>query len=134
MIRTRRVYEPPSPEDGRRVLVDRLWPRGMTKARASIDAWAKDLAPSSELRKWFDHRPERFESFRLRFRQELARQGVALEAIALEASKGPVTLVFAARDPRYANARVVAELVEERLRTMGVRARTSGRSRASGPG
>lgn len=116
MIRTKRAYDPPTPDDGLRVLIDRLWPRGITKERARIDRWSRELAPSTELRRWFGHDPNRFERFRERYRAELLRQRDALAALAVEAEKGPVTLVYAAKDDRHCNATVLKELLSEVLR------------------
>ena len=110
-IAVKRVYEPPTPEDGRRVLVDRVWPRGLRRADARIDRWAKELAPSTGLRRWFGHRPERFAEFRERYRDELGGRDDELDELLAEA---PLTLLYAARDERHNNARVLAELVEER--------------------
>lgn len=113
MIRTKRVYEPASPEDGRRVLIDRLWPRGVTKANARIDVWRRELAPSDELRRWYGHDPKKFRTFRERYRMELLRRRDQVADLVIEAEQGTLTLVYGARDPRYSNARVLKELVEE---------------------
>ncbi len=116
MIRTKRVYDPPSPEDGRRILVDRFWPRGLTKESARLDDWERELAPSDELRRWFAHDPSRFARFRARYRMELLRHRELLADLVISAERGPVTLLFAAKDRRYCNATVLKELVEENLR------------------
>lgn len=103
-IRVKRVYDPPSPDDGMRVLVDRLWPRGLSREKAHVDLWLKELAPSTELRKWFNHEPEKWDEFRRRYLQELQQQPEAL-AHAIDAmGTGPVTLVFGAREARYNDA------------------------------
>ncbi len=115
VIRTKRVYDPPLPTDGRRILVDRLWPRGLTKERARVDAWERDLAPSTELRIWFGHDVARFSSFRQRYRKELLRRRDALVALAREGERSPVTLVYAARDAEHCNATVLQELLKEVL-------------------
>jgi uncharacterized protein YeaO (DUF488 family) len=110
-VRTRRVYDDPSPEDGRRVLVDRIWPRGLAKARAGIDEWAKAVAPSTELRRWYGHDPARFEEFRRRYSAELAepeRQAAVLRLREL-ARSGPLTLVTATRDIDHSQAAVLVE-------------------------
>lgn len=120
MIRIKRVYEPPSPEDGRRVLVDRLWPRGVRRQGSRIDSWRPDLAPSHELRQWFGHRVARFPRFRERYRMELLRHHEALVQLAVETDRGPVTLLFAAKDPEHSNAAVLCELLEEVTLTRGV--------------
>ncbi|MGB8930286.1 MAG: DUF488 family protein [Anaeromyxobacteraceae bacterium] len=100
MVRTKRAYEPASRADGLRILVDRLWPRGVTREAARIDLWLKDVAPSTALRQWFAHRPERFREFEERYRRELARSPAreALAEIMLRAAHGEVTLVYGARD------------------------------------
>jgi len=110
-FRMKRVYAPPAAEDGFRVLVDRLWPRGLTKSAAAVDLWAKDLAPSAALRTWFGHDPARFEAFAARYRRELG--GAAPRAIleALRGRAGTVTLVYGARDERHNGARVLLQLV-----------------------
>ena len=106
MIRIRRAYEPAARGDGRRLLVERLWPRGMRKEALRLDAWVKDVAPSTELRKWFSHRVDRWTEFQRRYRRELSAHRDAWSPI-LEASKrGPVTLVYSAHDPEH-NAAVV---------------------------
>ena len=115
MIKTKRAYDRPSPEDGRRVLIDRLWPRGLTKDRARIDEWRRDLAPSDALRRWFGHDPAKFPEFRSRYRTELLRQRNALADLVCAAERGVVTLVFAARDPEHCNATVLKELLDESL-------------------
>jgi uncharacterized protein YeaO (DUF488 family) len=108
-VRTKRIYEEPARSDGYRVLVDRVWPRGLAKEKAKLDEWAKDLAPSSELRKWFGHDPERFDEFRQRYREELGEHAEQVEA--LRGRKGAVTLLYGARDQLHNNAVVLAELI-----------------------
>jgi uncharacterized protein YeaO (DUF488 family) len=110
-IGMRRVYDDPSPEDGRRVLVDRIWPRGLAKARAGIDEWAKDVAPSTELRRWYGHEPARFEEFRRRYQAELAepQRQAAVRHLRELAGSGPLTLVTATRDLDHSQAAVLAE-------------------------
>lgn len=117
MVRVRRVCEPPGPQDGFRVLVDRLWPRGLRKEAAHVDLWARELAPSDGLRRWFGHDLSRWEDFRTRYREELGRPEVqmALDALVQRARQGTVTLLFAARDPDHNNAVVLREVLEERL-------------------
>jgi uncharacterized protein YeaO (DUF488 family) len=112
-LRMKRIYEPPTANDGTRVLVDGLWPRGVSRARAALDEWAIDLAPSPELRRWFDHDPERFPEFRRRYRDELAQYTALLERLHDIATRGRVTLVYAARDEEHNNAQVVAEMIRE---------------------
>ncbi len=112
-IRVKRAYEPAAPGDGHRVLIDRLWPRGIRKESAHIDEWAKGLAPSTELRTWYGHDPERFPRFRERYRRELLEHRDDLARLIIAAEKGPVTLVFAAKDAEHCNAGVLRELLEE---------------------
>jgi uncharacterized protein YeaO (DUF488 family) len=114
-VRLGRVYDDPSPEDGRRVLVDRIWPRGLAKARAGIDEWAKDVAPSTELRRWYGHQPARFEEFRRRYQAELAepQQQVALRHLRELARSGPLTLVTATRDVDHSQAAVLVEYLRD---------------------
>lgn len=103
-IRLKRAYEPPLPEDGTRVLVDRMWPRGLRKAEAGIDCWLKEVAPSSELRRWFGHDPSRWQEFRLRYRAELSARPELLDKLRALAAQGTLTLVYAARDEEHNQA------------------------------
>mgnify|MGYP000625096888 FL=1 len=114
-VRVRRIYDEPGPEDGVRVLVDRLWPRGITREEARLDRWAKELAPSTELRRWYGHRPERFEAFAHRYREELARPEVqaSLEELRRLATQGPLTVLTATRDVERSGARVLADVLLE---------------------
>ena len=107
MIHLKRAYEEPSENDGLRVLVERLWPRGLTKERAAVDLWLKDVAPSPELRKWFGHDPARWEQFQERYRQELREKEDAVRLLKQKAKEGPVTLVYAARDEEHNGAVVL---------------------------
>jgi uncharacterized protein YeaO (DUF488 family) len=116
MFRIKRAYEPPAPRDGFRVLVDRLWPRGLSKEAAAVDEWLKDIAPSAELRRWFGHDPQRWTEFRSRYRQELEwpERSAALERLRAAArTRGSVTLLFGARDLTHNHARVLLELLNE---------------------
>ena len=129
MIRIRRAYEPAARGDGRRLLVERLWPRGMRKEALRLDAWVKDVAPSTELRKWFSHRVDRWTEFQRRYRRELNTHRDAWSPI-LEASKrGPVTLVYSAHDPEHNAAVVLRDYLTRRAlkraprRTPGTTAR-----------
>jgi len=112
MIRLSRIYDPLSPDDGRRVLVDRIWPRGIKKEEARIHAWLKELAPSPELRKRFGHDPARWEEFRSRYREELRAQEGLLAQLREEGKKETLTLVYAARDTEHNNAVVLKELLD----------------------
>ena len=110
-IHLKRAYEPASPDDGTRILVERLWPRGVNKAEAALAAWDRDIAPSPELRKWYGHDPARWEEFRARYRSELEAHAPDLERLRALARSGPLTLVFAARDPERSSAAVLRELL-----------------------
>jgi len=112
-IRGKRAYEPAEEGDGYRVLVDHVWPRGISKEKAKLDEWAKELAPSGKLRKWFDHDPERFMEFRRRYRAELEERGEMLDGLREKARHGPLTVVYAARDEEHNNAVVLVELLRE---------------------
>ena len=113
-LRVKRVHEPPSGEDGFRVLVDRLWPRGVTKAGAAVDLWLKDVAPSTELRKWFSHDPAKWAEFRRRYREELRRQSEAVALLHRKQAEGALTLLFSAHDPTHNHAVVLKEYLEGR--------------------
>lgn len=111
MIQLKRAYEKPSPKDGERILVERLWPRGLTKEKAAVDLWLKDIAPSTELRKWFGHDPARWEKFRERYRKELEEKKDALQLLKQKAKEGTVTLVYAAHDEEHNGALVLQEFL-----------------------
>ena len=110
-VKLKRAYEHPSPEDGKRILVDRLWPRGLRKDAAALDQWAKDLAPSTELRKWFGHDPARWTEFRQRYLHELRQHSELLEDLRQLARDGPMTLVYAARDETHNEAIVIRDVL-----------------------
>jgi uncharacterized protein YeaO (DUF488 family) len=110
-VRLKRAYERPVASDGYRVLIDRLWPRGVKRADSRLDEWARELAPSSELRRWFGHDPERFEEFRRRYTTELAGQQEKLRELRRRARRGTLTLVFGARDTEHNDAVVLAEIL-----------------------
>lgn len=110
-IHLKRAYEPPSCADGVRILVDRLWPRGMSKERAAIDRWMKDIAPSTELRRWFAHDPKRWNEFCRRYRTELSHHGQILGELRAMARKGPLTLIYAARDEAHNEAIVLRDVL-----------------------
>jgi uncharacterized protein YeaO (DUF488 family) len=110
-LRIKRIYEDPGPGDGYRVLVDRLWPRGIRKEQAAVHVWARDLAPSTELLKWFAHDPRRWDKFRQRYAAELSEHPGELIALRRRAAREPVTLLYAARDPQINHARVLRELI-----------------------
>lgn len=112
-VRARRVYEPAEPSDGRRVLVDRLWPRGLSKDRARLDEWLKAVAPSNDLRRWYGHQPDKFAEFSRRYQAELTEPepAGALGRLREEARSGPVTLLTATRDLEHSEAEVLAQLL-----------------------
>ena len=116
MITIKRVYDPASRADGHHVLVDRLWPRGLTKGDARLDEWLREIAPSNELRKWFGHAPERWPEFVTRFRQELAEptRAAHIERLRTLAADRTATLLYAARDDRHNNAVVIADLLRNK--------------------
>lgn len=117
-IYLKRIYEPCDETDGHRILVDRLWPRGIRKENARIDGWEKDIAPSSELRKWFGHKPELFAEFRIRYLDELRsdkQKSQKLDEICRLAKEETVTLLYGAKDPLYNHARVLKEELHSRL-------------------
>ncbi len=109
-IRIKRVYEQPDPADGMRILVDRLWPRGMTKEKAGVDLWLKNIAPSTELRKWFGHEPAKWEEFKQRYREELRENKEQVSLLKEQLKKGPVTLLYGAKDEVHNEALVLKEL------------------------
>ena len=105
MIKIKRAYEKPSKEDGYRILVDRLWPRGITKNKARIDLWLKDISPSDELRKWFSHDPQKWDEFKKRYATEVSKKKELLQKIIdIEKEKRTITLVYAAKDKEHNNA------------------------------
>src|SRR5215469_8862828 len=118
-VHTRRVYEPAAQSDGMRVLVDRLWPRGLAKDKAHVDEWLKAVAPSDELRRWYGHQPDRFAEFERRYRAELKEpeQAAALAHLADEAKSGPVTLLTATKDLEHSQAEVLAQRLRSELRS-----------------
>jgi uncharacterized protein YeaO (DUF488 family) len=116
MIKVKRVYEKPSRTDGLRVLVDRLWPRGLSKKRAAVKVWLKDLAPSTELRKWFGHDPEKWKQFQVRYRKELRERKEALKLLKQKSEEHTVTLLYGARDEEHNEALVLKKILEGRKR------------------
>ncbi len=124
MVKIKRVYERPSPDDGRRILVDRLWPRGIKKEDAAIDEWLKDIAPSTDLRKWYSHDPEKWEGFKKRYRAELRDKIETIERLRAESKKHTVTLLFSTKAAELNNAVALKEFIEQ-----GPRAEVSGKQR-----
>lgn len=114
MLRIKRTYDPPASGDDRRILVERLWPRGIRKEALTADAWMKNVAPSSQLRKWFSHRVERWEQFRRKYEGELSAHPEAWEPILEAAEHGPVTLLYSARDPLHNGAVVLRDYLAAR--------------------
>ena len=108
-LQIKRVYEPRSPRDGQRVLVDRVWPRGLSKEKLRDATWLKDVAPSTDLRKWFNHRPGRWKQFRARYAAELDRNPDAIARLRAICERGPVTLLYSARDREHNQALALAE-------------------------
>jgi uncharacterized protein YeaO (DUF488 family) len=122
MVVTKNAYEPAGSADGYRVLIDRLWPRGLSKEKAKLDAWEKDIAPSAELRKWYGHDPEKWPEFQQRYKEELRAPAAkaVLDALMERARKGRVTLVFASKAGDISNAAVLVALLGSRVkRAMG---------------
>jgi uncharacterized protein YeaO (DUF488 family) len=115
MLQLKRAYEPKSPADGRRILVDRLWPRGLSKARVGIDEWLKELAPSTELRQWFGHEPAKWAEFQRRYKRELRGHADLIDKLARLAQRRRVTLVFGARDETHNDAVVLAAVIRRRM-------------------
>jgi uncharacterized protein YeaO (DUF488 family) len=118
-VATKRAYDSPSADDGYRVLVDGLWPRGVTKEKLRLAEWMREIAPTAQLRKWYGHQPERWEEFRRRYRKELAEPGrrALVQKLVAHARQKKVTLVFGARDAERCNAAVIADMIREQLST-----------------
>lgn len=117
MLKIKRAYDKVEFSDGKRILIDRLWPRGISKAEASIDEWLKEVAPSSELRKWFAHDPEKWQEFKGRYLKELslAEKTGLLEIIARDASQANVTLIYGAKDTEHSNVKVLEEIIQKMM-------------------
>ena len=111
-VEIKRVYEEPGRADGTRILVDRLWPRGLSKERARVDLWLKDIAPSTELRKWFGHDPSKWSEFQVRYRHELKSEADLLDVLKEKAGKGPITLLYGAKDEVHNEAVVLRSLLQ----------------------
>jgi uncharacterized protein YeaO (DUF488 family) len=118
-IRTKRIYLPAGDTDGNRILIDRLWPRGMSKEHARLDGWEKGVAPSDDLRKWFQHKVERWAEFQERYRAELKEKGSELDALAAIGRSGVLTLLYGAADDEHNNAVVLREVLLEREKQRG---------------
>jgi uncharacterized protein YeaO (DUF488 family) len=113
MIKLKRAYEKPARDDGERILVERLWPRGLAKVQAKVDLWLKDVAPSTELRKWFGHDPDRWDEFRLRYQKELRGKDDLIKLLKRKAKAGTITLIYAARDEERNSALVLKRFVQK---------------------
>lgn len=120
-VQLKRIYEPPQKSDGYRVLVDRVWPRGLSKDAAQIDLWMKDIAPSTALRKWFNHDPARWVGFQEKYRAELHELGDKLDELRARAKKEPVTLLYGAKDTEHNQAVVLRDVLAERRSGSGPR-------------
>ena len=114
MVRIKRAYDPPERGDGRRLLVERLWPRGVKKESLDVEGWLKDVAPSAELRRWFNHDPKKWDKFRQRYFRELEKHPGAWEPLLARARHGRVTLVFSASDTQYNNAIALKQFLESK--------------------
>lgn len=114
-LKIKRIYDTPSKDDGIRILVDRLWPRGISKEKAHLDYWLKDIAPGTELREWFDHKPERFKEFSKNYREELKGKNDLINEIENFLKKHNVTLLYAAKDPEINHAIVLEDTIQRRL-------------------
>lgn len=112
-IQVKRIYEAPGLDDGFRILVDRLWPRGIKKEKANIDLWLKEIAPSDSLRKWFNHEPERWEEFKKRYRKELKGKSALVDQLSQTVKKGKVTFLFSATDEAHNNAVALREYLQD---------------------
>ena len=110
-VKLKRAYEPPAADDGTRILIDRLWPRGITKKRAAIDQWMKGISPSTELRKWFGHDPARWDEFRRRYTREVQKNSDLLDQLRTLARHGPITLVYSAHDEKHNDAVELRKLI-----------------------
>ena len=110
-VKLKRAYDAPTADDGARILIDRLWPRGVTKERAAIDRWMKDISPSTELRKWFGHDPARWDEFRRRYAQEVRKNSDLLDQLRSLARHGPITLVYSAHDEKHNDAVELRQLI-----------------------
>lgn len=113
MIKLKRAYEKPARDDGERILVERLWPRGLTKLKAGIDLWLKDIAPSTELRRWFAHDPEKWDGFRQRYHKELSHKSDLIRLLKRKTKAGTITLVYAARDEEHNGALVLQQFLQK---------------------
>lgn len=112
MVKIKRVYDPESPDDGKRVLIDRLWPRGIKKEELRVDEWLKEIAPSDELRKWFAHDPAKWTEFKKRYHRELREKATLIDSLTRQAKHGILTLLYSAKDEKHNNAVVLQEMIQ----------------------
>jgi uncharacterized protein YeaO (DUF488 family) len=125
MIKLKRAYEKPAKNDGLRILVDRLWPRGVTKLAARVDLWLKDVAPSTELRTWFGHEPARWDEFRRRYFDELKQNDAAVAQLRTLIAEEPVTFVYAAKDPEHTHALALKDFIERKPKRSAAKSKTA---------
>jgi uncharacterized protein YeaO (DUF488 family) len=116
MVKIKRIYEPAAPDDGFRVLVDRLWPRGLSKEKAKVDLWLKEVAPSDRLRKWYSHDPRKWNQFREEYFKELGHHQEKVRSIMEKMKEGPVTMLFSSKEERLNNAAALKEYIEAKGR------------------
>ena len=113
-IRVKRIYDPPSPQDGFRILVDRLWPRGLSKEKAKVDLWLREISPSNQLRKWYGHDPQKWDEFKKRYAREIEGKGEDLDLLVKKAKEGTVTFLFSSKEEKLNNAQALKEFVESK--------------------
>ena len=128
MLQLKRAYEPASAADGQRILVDRLWPRGLSKERVAVDEWMKDLSPSTELRQWFQHDPEKWVEFQRRYKQELRQHSDLVAQLAKSAARRKVTRVFGARDETHNDAVVLADVIRTTMKRAAAKPRAAAKA------
>ena len=116
MLKVKRIYDPPSPDDGKRILVDRLWPRGVRNEKAVLDEWMRDIAPSDELRKWFSHNVSKWQEFKKRYAEELTDKSGLVKRLLDEIEANDITLLFAAKDVEYNNAVALKEIIGRKIK------------------
>jgi uncharacterized protein YeaO (DUF488 family) len=116
MIKIKRIYNPPAEDDGFRILVDRLWPRGLTKEKATVDLWLKEIAPSDQLRKWYAHDPKKWNAFRERYSKELSERKELVDSIIQKTKEGTVTFLYSSKEEKFNNAVALKQYIESRGR------------------
>jgi uncharacterized protein YeaO (DUF488 family) len=118
-IRIKRIYDPPSPQDGFRILVDRLWPRGLSKEKAKVDLWLREISPSNELRKWYGHDPDKWNEFKKKYLEEIEAKNDEFDFLRKKAQEGTVTFLFSSREEKLNNAQALKEFVESKRKKPG---------------